>query len=117
MTRGPWSVEAVSDAVRIIARIPSSDGLTRKPGGKKIILARLNPPQISEQETWENAYAMHAAPEMLDALRAIRKIGYDSQESRTREALLKCIDIAEMAIGAAESTSAAPAARPSGGAK
>jgi hypothetical protein len=41
MTPGPWLVEAVSDAVRITARIPSKDGMSRKPGGVKIILARM----------------------------------------------------------------------------
>jgi len=69
MTPGPWLVEAVSDAIRITARIPSKDGMSRKPGGVKIILARLNPPQIPEAETHANARAMSAAPEMLAQLK------------------------------------------------
>jgi hypothetical protein len=32
-TPGPLHTEAVSDAVRIIAYIPSRDGMARRPGG------------------------------------------------------------------------------------
>ena len=48
------------------------DGTTRKPGGKKVIFARLCPPQLSEHETWANARLMVAAPELLEAAKAGR---------------------------------------------
>lgn len=66
-TPGPWTTEAVSDAVRIIARVPSRDGMSRRPRGVKIILARLAPPQLPEAETHANARLMAAAPDLLEA--------------------------------------------------
>lgn len=66
-TPGPWQIEAVSDAVRVTARIRSNDLITRKPGGKKVILARLCPPQLPEAETWDNARLMSAAPVLMIA--------------------------------------------------
>lgn len=57
-TAAPWRIEAVSDAVRIVVG----------QGRKKIILARLSPPQIKEDETWANARLMVAAPDLLASL-------------------------------------------------
>jgi len=70
-TPGPWTVEAVSDAVRITTRIRRHDLHNRKPGGVKIILARLAPPQIAESETHANARLMATAPDLLAALKAL----------------------------------------------
>ena len=58
-TRGQWSTEAISDAVRVVLRLG---------GQKKIILARLAPPQLSESETHANAHLMAAAPELYEAV-------------------------------------------------
>lgn len=58
-TPGPWRTEGVSDAVRVVIGT----------GRQKIILARLRPPQLSENETWDNARLMAAAPELHDALK------------------------------------------------
>jgi len=60
-TKGPWQIEAVSDAVRVIVG----------KGRKKIILARLRPPQLPEEETWENARLMASAPELLESLETL----------------------------------------------
>lgn len=60
-TSGPWRTEAVSDAVRVIVG----------EGRKKVILARLCPPQIPETETQANATLMAAAPELLVALETL----------------------------------------------
>lgn len=45
---------------------------------------------------------MRAAPQMLEALRAIRKICYSRSYAQTSETLIHVIDIAEMAISAAD---------------
>lgn len=58
-TPKPWRIQGVSDAVRIFVG----------DGRKKVILARLCPPQISEYETWANARLMVAAPDYRDALK------------------------------------------------
>lgn len=67
-------------------------------------------PLFSEwsKEEIARAAAIRAVPEMLDALKAIRKIGYDTpvELHRLREAMLKIIDMAEFAIGAAEPSTA-----------
>lgn len=62
-TSVPWRIEAVSDAVRIVVGN----------GRKKIILARLSPPQIPEDETWANARLMVSAPELLASLEDMLK--------------------------------------------
>lgn len=64
-TAGDWQIEGVSDAVRIFVG----------KGRSKIILARLCPPQISENETWANGYLMRSAPKMLDTLKWLDLIG------------------------------------------
>jgi hypothetical protein len=58
-TTGPWRIQGVSDAVRIFVG----------DGRKRVILARLCPPQISEHETWANARLMAAAPDLLAVLK------------------------------------------------
>lgn len=60
-TEGHWRTEAVSDAVRVVVG----------EGRKKIILARLCPPQLPELETHANAKLMSAAPELLSLLKEI----------------------------------------------
>ena len=65
-TLGPWRVEAVSDAVRVVVGA----------GRKKIILARLSPKQIDEAETHANARLMAAAPEMYEALKLLQEFGF-----------------------------------------
>lgn len=55
-TPGDWRTEAVSDAVRVVVG----------EGRKKIILARLSPRQLPEQETHANARVMAIAPELLE---------------------------------------------------
>jgi hypothetical protein len=60
-TSGPWRTEGVSDAVRVVIGA----------GRKKVILARLCPPQLSENETWANARLMAAAPDLHDALKML----------------------------------------------
>jgi len=92
-TQTPWSVEAVSDAVRIVTRIPSKDGMSRRPGGVKVILARLNPSQISEAETHANARLMAAAPDLFEACKELVEKGSwsrnDPQTVRARAAIAK----------------------------
>jgi len=56
-----WRIEAVSDAVRIVVG----------QGRGKVILARLCPPQIPEDETWANARLMCAAPDLLAASKGL----------------------------------------------
>lgn len=58
-TEGEWRTEAVSDAVRIVVGT----------GKKKIILARLCPPQIPEKETATNARLMAASKRLLSVLK------------------------------------------------
>jgi hypothetical protein len=67
------------------------------------------------QDEIARVHAIRAVPELLDALRAIRKIGYESKADTSAlwEAMLKCIDIAEHASGAAEPTGARRRARAS----
>jgi hypothetical protein len=62
-TETPWRIEAVSDAVRIVVG----------QGRSKIILARLSPPQIKEDETWANARLMVAAPDLFASLQDMLK--------------------------------------------
>jgi hypothetical protein len=62
-TASPWRIEAVSDAVRIVVG----------QGRSKIILARLCPTQIKEDETWANARLMVAAPDLFAALQDMMK--------------------------------------------
>ena len=50
--------------------------------------------------------AMRAAPDMLAALRQIRKLCYDAPFEKTKEAVLKCSGIAEEAIRLAETSTA-----------
>lgn len=69
-TREPWRVEAVSNAVRIVIG----------KGRKKVILARLNPPQLPEKETWANARLMVLAPEFLETC----KLALDSFSDTAR---------------------------------
>ena len=57
-TPGPWRTEGISDCVRVVIG----------KGRQKVILARLAPPQLPEEETWANARIMGAGPELLDAL-------------------------------------------------
>lgn len=60
-TPGEWRTEAVSDAVRIVV------GTSRQ----KIVLARLNPPQLPERETHANARVMAAAKDLVEACKYV----------------------------------------------
>lgn len=79
-----WRVEAVSDAVRIVVG----------QGRKKVILARLCPPQISEHETWANARLMCAAPELLAAAAAAARALRGATTPEEKEAALRLLDAA-----------------------
>ncbi len=57
-TRGPWRIECVSDAVRVVIGA----------GRQKIILGRFNPKQLREAETTANARLAAAAPDLYEAL-------------------------------------------------
>lgn len=71
-TPGPWSVECVSDAIRVFVRLTRHSGQ----GTVKVILARLAPPRLPEAETHANARLMAAAPELLEALKfALQSLG------------------------------------------
>src|SRR5574342_180434 len=63
-TLSDWRVEGVSDAVRIVTGT----------GKKKVILARLCPPQIPEDETWANARLMGQAPKLAGAVDALLRL-------------------------------------------
>lgn len=82
-TPGPWRIEAVSDAVRIVVG----------EGRKKIILARLCPPQIPEGETWDNARLMAAAPDLLEALKAITEAYRDDTKNMLGAAWAKVAEV------------------------
>ena len=108
-TPGPWEIQAVSDTVRIMARIRRHDLHNRKPGGVKIILARLSPPQIPEAETHANALLMATAPELLDALKAClhaAAVNYDASEDNannpTMQMIGEAMDAGNKAIAKAE---------------
>ena len=76
-TPEPWSVEGVSDAVRIFVG----------KGRGKIILARLCPKQLPEDETWKNALLMGASPRLLEACRrALDALGEDRTPTDRRAA-------------------------------
>lgn len=73
-TSQPWRTEAVSDAVRVVVG----------QGRKKVILARLCPKQIPEQETAANARLMAGAPALLKVLEEI--VGDESLREHMMEA-------------------------------
>ena len=80
-SKGPWNVEAVSDAVRVIIG----------QGRSKIILFRGNPKQISEQQTVDNcsfvAHARTDIPKLLELIdRAREIIGYYYAKTESEEA-------------------------------
>jgi len=77
-TSREWRIEAVSDAVRIVVG----------QGRSKIILARLCPPQISENETWANARLMCAAPLLLKAAENLIKIHKEASTPEEKDRAL-----------------------------
>lgn len=76
-TAPPWRVEAVSDAVRVVVGH----------GRGKVILARLRPPQLPEEETWANAHQMAASHELRAALEGMLRehaLSCNCEEPRTK---------------------------------
>lgn len=94
-TTPPWRVEAVSDAVRVVIG----------EGRKKVILARLCPPQIPENETWANARVMAAGPEMLASIEDLLRRHGDRcgcQDKGENEGLCPGIAAARLAVAKAK---------------
>lgn len=81
-----WRIEAVSDAVRIVVG----------QGRNKVILARLCPPQIPEDETWANARLMCGAQKLLKAAARLIEVqkGPSTSEEKDRAwcALQEAVD-------------------------
>lgn len=87
-TAGDWKVEAVSDAVRVVVG----------EGRKKVILARLAPPQIPENETQANAELMAASPKLKEALEAILRVHHNCNEGESGMARYKMAEAADKAL-------------------
>jgi len=94
-TPGPWEIQAVSDCVRIVTRVEKSlPSSPLRSNRKKVILARLNPPQLAEAETHANALLMATAPELLDALKAClhaAAVNYDASEDNANNPTMQMI--------------------------
>lgn len=94
-TAGEWRTEAVSDAVRVVVG----------DGRKKVVLARLCPPQLPEQETADNARLMAAAPKLLAALKDTLARHADRcgcRDEADNEGICPGVVEAEAAVAAAE---------------
>lgn len=101
----PWTIDATFDA-ETAALILDCHGFE---------VCECNPAVTEEwmKDEISRVQAMRATPEMLDALKLIRKLGYASKLETAGNTVLRCIAIAEYAISAAEPVPATKP-RPSG---